>query len=288
MNNLFIDIVDISESKNEYLNLTSVTKKMLLKTFGYVLKEDKLLKTKTSSNFFLSLEKEKILNSSKGKIAFKKSLKFILKNRKNITVVFSKKIKNVIGLEEAIKELLNDINLNFRYIDSLNKLKSLDLSYIERYMTIKKINPDRFKLIIAINDILDFDLEKFLEYITKYKYVDILKMQNITKNDYRKLSKIVENINNEYGSSVQILQKRNLQNYDFCILYTKNEKEYFKSHYVLKRGAYILDITNVDDDILSKEYKIYEKNKSYIETTFKRMKLDVNQFCKVDLGKLYN
>ena len=285
MNNLFVDIY---ESQNKSLNLTSVTNKMLLKTFGYILKEDKLLKTKTSSNIFLNLDKEKVLDLNKNKKAFKRSLKFLLKNKRNITVVFSRIIKNTIGLEDSIKKLFDQIGLDFRYIDSLNKLKTLDISYIERYMTIKKINPDRFKLLVAIDDILDFDFEKFLEYILKYKCVDILKMQDITKYDYKKLAKVVENINNEYGSSVQIIQKRNLQNYDFCILYTENQKEYFKSHYVLKREAYILDITNVDDDILSKEYKIYEKNKSYIETIFKRMKLDVNEFCKVDLGKLYN
>ncbi len=285
MNNLFVDIY---ESQNKSLNLTSVTNKMLLKTFGYILKEDKLLKTKTSSNIFLNLDKEKVLDLSKNKKAFKRSLKFLLKNKRNITVVFSRKIKNTIGLEDSIKKLFDEIGLDFRYIDSLNKLKTLDISYIERYMTIKKINPDRFKLLVAIDDILDFDFEKFLEYVLKYKCVDILKMQDINKYDYKKLAKVVENINNEYGSSVQIIQKRNLQNYDFCILYTENQKEYFKSHYVLKREAYILDITNVDDDILSKEYKIYEKNKSYIETIFKRMKLDVNEFCKVDLGKLYN
>ncbi len=285
MNNLFVDIY---ESQNKSLNLTSVTNKMLLKTFGYILKEDKLLKTKTSSNIFLNLDKEKVLDLSKNKKAFKRSLKFLLKNKRNITVVFSRKIKNTIGLEDSIKKLFDQIGLDFRYIDSLNKLKTLDISYIERYMTVKKINPDRFKLLVAIDDILDFDFEKFLEYILKYKCVDILKMQDINKYDYKKLAKVVENINNEYGSSVQIIQKRNLQNYDFCILYTENQKEYFKSHYVLKREAYILDITNVDDDILSKEYKIYEKNKSYIETIFKRMKLDVNEFCKVDLGKLYN
>lgn len=285
MNNLFVDIY---ESQNKSLNLTSVTNKMLLKTFGYILKEDKLLKTKTSSNIFLNLDKEKVLDLNKNKKAFKRSLKFLLKNKRNITVVFSRKIKNTIGLEDSIKKLFDQIGLDFRYIDSLNKLKTLDISYIERYMTIKKINPDRFKLLVAIDDILDFDFEKFLEYVLKYKCVDILKMQDINKYDYKKLAKVVENINNEYGSSVQIIQKRNLQNYDFCILYTKNQKEYFKSHYVLKREAYILDITNVDDDILSKEYKIYEKNKSYIETIFKRMKLDVNEFCKVDLGKLYN
>ena len=285
MNNLFVDIY---ESQNKSLNPTSVTNKMLLKTFGYILKEDKLLKTKTSSNIFLNLDKEKVLDLSKNKKAFKRSLKFLLKNKRNITVVFSRKIKNTIGLEDSIKKLFDQIGLDFRYIDSLNKLKTLDISYIERYMTVKKINPDRFKLLVAIDDILDFDIEKFLEYVLKYKCVDILKMQDINKYDYKKLAKVVENINNEYGSSVQIIQKRNLQNYDFCILYTENQKEYFKSHYVLKREAYILDITNVDDDILSKEYKIYEKNKSYIETIFKRMKLDVNEFCKVDLGKLYN
>lgn len=285
MNNLFVDIY---ESQNKSLNLTSVTNKMLLKTFGYILKEDKLLKTKTSSNIFLNLDKEKVLDLNKNKKAFKRSLKFLLKNKRNITVVFSRKIKNTIGLEDSIKKLFDQIGLDFRYIDSLNKLKTLDISYIERYMTVKKINPDRFKLLVAIDDILDFDFEKFLEYVLKYKCVDILKMQDINKYDYKKLAKVVENINNEYGSSVQIIQKRNLQNYDFCILYTENQKEYFKSHYVLKREVYILDITNVDDDILSKEYKIYEKNKSYIETIFKRMKLDVNEFCKVDLGKLYN
>lgn len=289
MNNLFVDIcdMDIFEKGNLDFSLNLASKKIALKTFGFLLNEDKLLKTKTSSNIFLSINKEKILKNKENNI-FIKGLKKVLKSKKNITVVFSKKIKEEVNLQEKLKEIFSKLDLDFRYIETPNKLKEIDISYIERYMNTRKITKEKFKLLVVIDDILDFDVDKFLEYVKRYKCVDILRMPNVSKFEHKKLLKLVENINNEYGSSVQILQRRNLQYYDFCMLYSSNEKEYFKSHYILKNNAYVLDITNIDDDVHSKEYKIYEKNKSYINTIFDRMKKDVKDYYKVDLGKVYN
>lgn len=142
-------------------------------------------------------------------------------------------------------------------------------------------------MLIVLDSVIDFDVNKLIEYIEEYKFIDILRMSNITKSEYRKLNKIVEEINNEYGSSIEIIQKRNIQNYDFYMLYTTNKKEYFKSHYILNKQAYILDITDIDDDILSKEYKSYTKNKGYVETIFNRMNLNMGNYSKIDIGMLY-
>lgn len=293
MNNLFVDIYDLEEN-NLNTTLNSSISSIFMKTFGFLLTQDKLLKTKTSSNIFLSINKEKILKQTssnkkdKTNIVLLNRLKHIFKLNKNITVVFSKKIKEDKKLLEKMKKIFSNLSLDIKYIESCNKLKSLDLTYIERYIIERKITKEKFKLLVVIDDFLDFDQDRFLEYVKRYKCVDILKMPNVSMFDYRRLSEIVESINNEYGSSVQILQKRNLQNYDFCMLFSSNEKEYFKSHYILKNKAYVLDITNLDDDVLSKDYKIYEKNKSYIETIFNRMKKDMTKYYKIDLGKLYN
>ena len=125
---------------------------------------------------------------------------------------------------------------------------------------------------MCIDNLLDFDLDKLREYVEKYKFVDILRMKNISKSDMKKLNKLVENVNQEFGSSIKIIQKRKLK---------------FISYYALNDKASILDITNLDDDNMSKEYIAYKKNKMYIKTIFDRMNMDMSCFYKTDLGLMY-
>ena len=60
MNNLFIDLV-VDEKNNK----NSIIDNLFLKKLGFVIKEDKLLKTKTSTTLFLKINIDKFVISRK-------------------------------------------------------------------------------------------------------------------------------------------------------------------------------------------------------------------------------
>ena len=109
----------------------------------------------------------------------------------------------------------------------------------------------------------------------------------MTKSDYSKVNSIITKLNTEYGSSMEVIQKRNIIDYNFYLIYSKNKKEFFTSHYVINNNAGILDLTSKDDDVFSNEYKSYFKNKYYISTVFNRVKFDIENFSKKELGIIY-
>lgn len=281
MNNLFIDLVE-KNAKNNFID------EFLLKTVGFVLKEDKILKTKTTTTLFLKFNMDKFVKSSRNVYLLKTVLKNNIKNKRNINVIFSKRFNNLEKIRNELKSIITSINEESKYIASINNLREKDMHYIERYIVENNVDKNKFKILMIVDNIKDLEIENIKKYIEEYKFLDILRMQNISKNDYKKMSKFIDEVNNEYGTSIEIIQKRNIQNYDFYILYSKNRKEYFNSHYILNKKSYTLDITDVDDDILSREYKLYEKNKGYITTLFDRMSINKENFYKTDLGSLYN
>lgn len=280
MNNVFIDII-----KEENLKI-NIWERLILKFMGVILKEDKLLKNNMTSTFFILLDIDKKQNFDKILKNLYKLLKY-KKIEKNINIILSKEISKNLTLKESLIKLFLSIDINNKYINVNNNLKDIDMQYVSRYILENRIDINKFKILIILDKLKDFDLEKFKEYIINYKFIDVLKTSNFTKSEYNKLSKIIENINEEYGSSIEIIQKRNIQNYDFYILYSGNIKNKFKSHYILNKKAYILDLTDIDDDILSQEFKSYEKNKPYLETMFNRLNMNIESFRKVDLGFLY-
>ena len=226
MNNLFIDLV-VDEKNNK----NSIIDNLFLKKLGFVIKEDKLLKTKTSTTLFLKINIDKFVISRKNIYFFKKFIKSYIKNIKDINVVFSKKFNGMDYIRNEIKKILHIINGNCKYIKSDNDLKNHDSIYLKNYILNNKIDKSKFRILVVVDDIKDFEKEKLKEYLEEYKFVDILRMSNISKGDYKRLSKEVNDINNEYGSSMEIIQKRNIQNYDFYIIYSQNRKKYLISHY---------------------------------------------------------
>ena len=282
MNNLFVDVLENNKSFK-----TNIFDNILLKTFGYILKEDVILKNNFSATFFLLIDEKNFIEKKNNLKVLSANLKLKLLKNKKINVVFSKQVSKETDIKEKIKAVINGLNNELKYIETINNLKNLDMMYISDYISKSNIHLNKFKLLIAISSIKDFDNKKVIEYISKYKFVDILRLKEISKTSYKKLSNMINKINNEYGSSIEIIQKRNIQDYDALVIYSKNQKEYIKSHYILKNKAFVLDVTNVDEDVLSKEYKSYNKNKSYIETIFNRMRLNISNYFKSDIGSLY-
>lgn len=282
MNNLFVDIIDENLSYK-----ANVIEKGFLKLFGFLFKEDKLLNESKSKTFFLLVNSDKLSSGKKNYYVLSKVLKNKISNFNNINIVFSRLFENVPSLKKQVTDLLFSVNKEASLVQSINNLNELDSVYISRYILERKKDINKFRLLIVIDYLKDFDINKLKKYIEKYKFVDILRMQNITKTEYKRLNEIVDKVNEEYGSSIEIIQKRNIQDYDFCVLLSSNIKEYFKSHYILGKDSYVLDITDVDNDILSKEYKSYQRNKGYIETIFNRMNLSMDNFLKTDIGSIY-
>ena len=111
-------------------------------------------------------------------------------------------------------------------------------------------------------------------------------MSNISKGDYKRLSKEVNDINNEYGSSMEIIQKRNIQDYNVCLMYSNIDKSEFTSHYILGKNSKYLDINNEEEDIYNENNRVFERNRYDIETLFKRIQVNMNHFSKNKIGAL--
>ncbi len=304
MNTLFVNL-DVNEThskenfikrkvKNNFI-LDNINKtKIIFKDFAYKLVgfnfiSDTLSNNKRNNTYFLNIYYDVFFFNIKSEYLLKKFLKIKLKDIRNLNVIFSKNFENYINQKKQIIDIMNKIStdLDITYISSENNLKSLDKKYILRYITTLKKDIRKFKILIVIKSLVDLDISKLKEYIEEYKYVDILKLSDMSKCEYAKLIQIVKDINEEYGSSIEVIQKRNILEYDFYLLYAKGIKDFFISHFLINKQAGILDLTNKDDDVLSTPYRAYFKNKYYIMTMFDRVKLNVDNFSKTELGMIY-
>ena len=162
MNNLFVDIID--ESLDYKIN---IVEKALIKLFGIFFREDKLLNDKKSKTFFLGINAQKFSNRKNNIVILKKMLKRKISNIKNLNVVFSRPFDNIQALKKQIEEELATINKELSFIHSANNLNELDNVYISRYLLERKKDINKFKLLIVIDHIADFDYDRLIKYIEK-------------------------------------------------------------------------------------------------------------------------
>ncbi len=300
MNTLFINLYEDTIKKEEVKKNKNIIKKNLDRTkiilssclnkiTGFSFLKDAFSTSKNTSTYFLNIYKDIFFDSTKNLFLLKKLIKFKINNGHKLNIVFSKNFDDNIDLKLQIQETLNDAlkDVEKNYISLKNNMKNLDMKYITHYIESRKIDLRKFKILIAIEKYEDLDVNKLIEYLDKYRYIDILKFPNMTKSDYSKVNSIITKLNDEYGSSMEVIQKRNIIDYNFYLIYSKNKKEFFTSHYVINNNAGILDLTSKDDDIFSNEYKSYFKNKYYISTVFNRVKFDIENFSKKELGIIY-
>ncbi len=304
MNTLFVNLdVNYAHSKENFnkrkvrnnVILDNINKtKTIFKDFAYKLTgfsfvSDIISNNKRNNTYFLNIYGDVFFASTKSEYLLKKFLNIKFKDIRDLNIIFSRNFEDYINQKKQIIDFMNKIStdLDITYISSENNLKNLDKKYILRYITTLKKDIRKFKMLIVIKSLADLDILKLKEYIEEYKYVDILKLSDMSKSEYAKLIQIVKNINEEYGSSIEVIQKRNILEYDFYLLYAKGIKEFFISHFLINKQAGILDLTNKDDDVLSTPYRAYFKNKYYIMTMFDRVKLNIDNFSKMELGMIY-
>ena len=309
MNTLFVDIENFKDIASKYnakrrelkenpekkLKLSEQEKiDFVSKVTGIKLKSDILSNGYTSNNVNLSIDCNlffKLKNSkSKVKQAYLNNmLRMKLKNMDKINIVFSKCLDDKSCKEQKdyiINKLNNIKHIQIKEIKISNKMLVNDIRYINDYVERAKINKNKLKILIAINDIKDFSTPKLIEYISNYKFVDILRMNGINKIEYNKLSSKINEINEEYGTTIEIIQKRNIQDYNVCLMYSNIDKNEFTSHYILGKNSKYLDINNEEEDIYNENNRVFERNKYDIETLFKRIQVNMNHFSKNKIGAL--
>lgn len=307
MNTLFIDLYKSGNGKNnkikkekakglivkESLTLDNLPK--LSNLLKYEITIDILSHGQFYNNINLKIDENllnKFVNNKANKllkVMFELNLKSKLKNIETLNVVFSKSLdkKENENAKRYILKVLSSINnIKFKEIVISNKMNINDIKYINEYINSEKINPNKLKILIALDNIDDYSDKKMIEYISNFKYVDILKMSGIDKIRYKKLNEKIDKINDEYGTTIEITQKRNIQEYNVYLVYSKVNKDEFKSHYILRKKSKILCMNDEEQDILNENIKAYEKNKYNIETLFNRIGVTASNYSKNKLGAL--
>ena len=286
MNTIFIDFKDDIAKENKLDKIKS-------KLFKYVVKDD-ILNGVLSKNTYITIDREYIQNQlKKSKYSYyDKLLKYNInkkyKKNESVNLIFSKEFDKYIKVKEYILNLfrLNKITA-YNEIVIPNKLKINDTLYIQKYINDNKKDLNKFKILIILDNITDYDETKLLEYISKYKFIDILKTKNINKYEYNKLLKNIQRINNEYGTTIDIIQKRNIQKYDVYLVYSNLDKIELSSKYILSNKSLYINMLDVDLDVLSEEYICYERYEPEILTLLNRLIINANHFSKVKLGFLF-
>ena len=153
----------------------------------------------------------------------------------------------------------------------LNYMKNLD-NYLKKIIKSDKIHT--LKVLVIFKNINTFDIDSIKEYINKFKYVDILSYTNSKKE-----MKIIEEINNEYGTAINILKKDiiDLTSYDIVINYDLLYKEI--NLYRFKNNIYILNINNIEEDKYNKYNVIYKKYKNKFEKY-----INIDNYITTELG----
>lgn len=305
MNTLFIDVDDFKKKqekskgnkntldRNNENHIDSIS--LFSKIIGFELTNDILSHGNFYNNIKLKIDSNCLykFSNDRANIIARKIFEFALKSKLNkvgsLNLVFSKKLdekENEI-CKKYIIEVLSSINgINLKEILISNKMNINDIKYIDDYIKKTNINPNKLKILVALDNIDDYSDKKMIEYISNYKYVDVLKMSGIDKKRYKNLNERIEKINNEYGSTIEITQRRNIQEYNVYLVYSKINKDEFKSHYILRRKSKVLYMNDEEEDILNSNFKAYEKNKYNIETLFNRIGVNLDHYSKNKLGAL--
>ena len=291
MNTIFIDVNDLKDKGNEKNKIFNTLKQKLFKVS---ITRD-FTNDKFNKNIFLQIDKDFLDSTLKKKRKISDFfIKLFLKNEyKKDTDLFVVMSKEIDKNKEYKKYILNLINvflgntLKVNEIKTQNNMLKHDTVYIDTLLDKKDVKLNKANILVVVNNIKDFKEEKIIEYIKKYKYVDILRLNGISKREHKILLEKINNINDEYGTTIEIIQRRNISEYDVYVFYSNIELEQFKDHYILNRELNILDTKNEEQDTLSLSYRTYKKNKYELEALFNRINCDMNRFSKNKLGNLF-
>lgn len=288
MNTIFIDVKNYKRKQDG-----SANKKNILYNknfFKYVVKKD-VLNNNFGKKMYIEFDVN-YLNKMciKDKFSLKyKFLKHLIEKdfSKDDTVylVFSNFFDEHTILKDYILKLLKQNSLTiYDEIIKTNEMKNHDMIYVEEYLNKGKIKLNKLRILFVLDNINDYDDSKVIEYISKYKFLDILRCSNISKSDSKRLYERIKEINNEYGSTIEIIQKRNISMYHIYVIFSKISKENFIENYILKRNSMYIDLKDADEDILSSANIAFDRYRPDIEVMFNRLNIIIGNFSINKLG----
>lgn len=218
---------------------------------------------------YLSLKKDKI---NKKILIF--ILKKIYKNQK-VYVTFSRQAEK----DKSIIEIINNSILDKTIVTEQNNLYKNDVKYIDKYIVEKKLNKRALKVLFVIEGIKEKKIKNKIEqFLKEYKIVDIFLTNS---KNYSFLKEYIEKLNEEEGTTIEILDKMPKTDYNILLVFSKIHKEYYNN------SSFILDYNNSDLDIESNTYLIYKKNEMYFKKIFSKLNMEISRYEKTKLGKLY-
>lgn len=279
MNTIFVDINEKTKSGffSKFVPTTKFKKEIINKK--YVL-------SAVFDDIFINS-----FNSKKSKLKVyieRKSLQKKIKDIDNLNMIFSNNIDNDLDKKNLLIKFIESIYCKkINIIEKRNSMLNNDKKYIIDYMKKNNIEPFDIKVLVILDEIKDYNEKKIIEYIENYKVVDIFLSNENTK--YSKLLQKIEDINNEYGSSIKIINKRNVEDYNVYISYsTRFLKEDFISYYITCRSGIYIDINNFDEDIYSYEFYTYKKYEENIKDIFSKIDVDNLRYSISKIGKWYS
>ena len=274
MNTIFIDFKNKDSKEKKSIN--NIKKIVINKIFKYIVNDD-ILNNSLSKITYIRIDREYINNQlQKGKYSIDDKILKLNINRKYgkndvVHLIFANEFDDCKVIKEYILRLFRLNNLTvYEELNIKNNLKRKDVVYMDKYINDNKIDLCKLKILIIINDLRDFDENKLLEYISKYKFVDVL-----------------NTINNEYGTTIELIGKRNIQKYNIYLMYSKMDRNIFIQQYILNGKSLYLDMNDIDMDIMSEEYICYKRYEPEILTILNRLEINRNNFSKVKLGFLF-
>lgn len=287
MNTIFLDFLDTKIGSKKERWIDSFLKIKLKKDFTNTLYQ-KNIGISIKESFFecVHLKGE---NAICAKFLKWYLIKEFQKTNSKIYLVFSKRFAKKKKYERWLKKYIKEILKDHLVVEITvqNEMLKHDKYYIDTFLKQKNIEIPKASILLVLNHLIDFKIDKVIEYIQKYKYVDILRLQDISKREYRSLLEKVNQINNEYGTTLEIIQRRNIVEYDVYICYSKIDIEEFKEHYLLNKEAKLIDITDEEQDTLSLSYRTFQKNKGELEAMLNRIDFLIEDFHKGKLGNLF-
>lgn len=221
-----------------------------------------------------------------------------------IAKVFLKKIKKIFccvfdNLNIVLPTFFSKLRYKDSVIDVLKKMCPLakevtisssvplnDYIYITAFAKKSSIDLEKLRISLILNNIDGIEIEKIMQYIYKYKFFDIC-MWNTSSTCKVKIQKYVETLNDEYGTSIDIISKENLHFYDVCISFLDISIDDIRSDVIVKKDNMLLEMYDIDSDVYSDEIKYFNCNEEKIENFFNINGLKLDDYYKKVLGYVF-
>ena len=279
MNTIFVDINEKAKSGffSKFVPTTKFKKEIIDKKYIFNITFDDILLNALKDN----------------KLRFKTYVekKFLRKNLNDIcdlNLIFTSKIDKDIQKRNLLIKFIESIyGKKINIIEKRNSMLNNDKKYIKDYMKKNSIEPFDIKILVILDEVKDYNEKKIIEYIENYKVVDIF--LSIENSRYSKLLQRIEDINNEFGTSIKIINRRNVEDYNVYISYSnKFLQENFISYYITCKNGIYVDINNSDEDIYSYEFYTYKKYEEDIKNILFKIDIDYLKYSISKIGKWYN